>query len=417
MTSLKNLQFLGNHLNTINDSNHEYINVQIINEYTETNNAPQAIIFNQVKTSNIIDVCSDYYLSVVRWNIQSNLPVLIPDMVLYPILQQPGTLDTQYKLTMFYSTLTGDLPLDISYTNPNVPYLECTVYFKPETISANYLNNSFISPQTKNDTLNNPFFYIKSVDTFLDMLNSTIFTFMNQLYTVTGGATWTHLPYFIWDAGSGKITYNNPNSSPTGGTLGPGSLKWFLAVNQSLYNLLNTFRFKYYPRNAGNAAIYPEASNCRYLLDTNILDPLTTEAGIGEYSSYLQQSSSVVNWSPVSSIVFQTGLPVEAQISGAPTNLNLKPATNASTYQQQNTTKILTDFAIPFSIGTEATNQQIYYTPTSEYRLIDLLGNNNLNQLTVQIFWRDKFGGIHPMTLDAGAAADMLILLRKKSFN
>ena len=78
---------------------------------------------------------------------------------------------------------------------------------------------------------------------------------------------------------------------------------------------------------------------------------------------------------------------------------------------------MLTDFVIPFTTGVEATNQQIYYIPTSEYRLIDLLGNNNLNELTISVFWRDKYGGLHPMTLDAGAAASMLIMLRKKKYN
>jgi len=105
-------------------------------------------------------------------------------------------------------------------------------------------------------------------------------------------------------------------------------------------------------------------------------------------------------------------------MSGAPTNLNLiNPSTSSNIYAQQGITKVLTDFSIPFTSGVEATNQYIYYTPTSEYRLIDLIGSNNLNQLTISVSWRDKYGVLHPMTLDAGANASLLIMLRKKKFN
>ena len=55
--------------------------------------------------------------------------------------------------------------------------------------------------------------------------------------------------------------------------------------------------------------------------------------------------------------------------------------------------------------------------PTSEFRLIDLLGNGNLQQLTIAVYWRDKYGVLHPMTLSAGCSADILVLLRKKSYN
>jgi len=140
---------------------------------------------------------------------------------------------------------------------------------------------------------------------------------------------------------------------------------------------------------------------------------------VGDFIKIYQQSSSVVNWSPVSSIVFTSGtIPIEPQMSGAPDNLNtIDPISQSSIYEQQGITKVLTDFVIPFTTGVEATNQQIYYIPTSEYRLIDLLGNNNLNELTISVFWRDKYGGMHPMTLDAGASASMLIMLRKKKYN
>ena len=80
MISLNNLKYLGAHVNSDDNSTHEYVNIEIINEFSNNNTLPKPMIFDQVKTANIVDVTSDYFLSIVRWNIQSNLPVIIPEM-------------------------------------------------------------------------------------------------------------------------------------------------------------------------------------------------------------------------------------------------------------------------------------------------------------------------------------------------
>ena len=410
MISLQNLKFTQANLNTVDNSTHEYLNIEIVNEYSLQNTEPKSLIFRQVKASNIVDVTGDYFLSVVRWNIQANLPVLVPEMELFP----PGTRvqnTTIYKVSLLYTTGDGDA---LVYNLPTMTgsTFSQKLFFDPEIINTQYLQ-TLTAPSDREDVLNNPYYYLRSVDSFLTMINYAIQVCLSRIT----GAVWAHLPYFIWDPATQKITYNRPNSIPTGVPGGDANTQWYLAVNQPLYNLLNTFRFVYIAPNAQNQSMFPENLDCRYLLDTNIL-PSTSES-TGEYTTYTQQSSSVVNWSPVQSIVFTSGtIPVEPQLSGAPQNLNIvNPSNESSIYQQQGISRVITDFSIPFSSGIEATNQQVYYIPTSEYRLIDLLGNNNLNELTIQVFWRDKYGVLHPMTLDAGASASILILLRKKSYN
>jgi hypothetical protein len=412
MISLQNLKFIAPHANTDDNATHEYINIEMINEYTPQNTKPQPLIFSQVKSSNIVDITGDYYLSVVRWNIQSNLPVLIPDMVIQNPPSSRFSYDTQYQLILLYTTEGGSPYTGAHFHNP-APQNSYTVKFTPETVDWQTID--FVaSPKNKNEIYSNPLYYIKSVDTFLKMLNTTIQTNLNDIV----GATWNHLPYFEWDSATQKIVFNRPNSIPSGVAGGDTYTQWYLSVNQPLYNLLNTFRFYNMPNGSIMDSLYPPLTPCRYLLDTSILPPYT-DTTFGEYTPYLQQTSSVVNWSPVQSIVFTSGtIPVEPQLSGAPTNLNIvNPSTQSSIYAQQGITKVLTDFCIPFNSGVEATNQQIYYLPTAEYRLIDLVGNSNLNELTIQVEWRDKFGVLHPMTLDAGAAANILILLRKKLYN
>lgn len=409
MISLQNLKFLSPHANTNGNSVHEYLNLQMVNEYSENNTLPKLMIFDQTKTSTIIDVADDYFLSVIRWNIQSNLPVLVPDMYLYP----PGntyTARTNYYLSMVYSKTASGIT---QYYNPsNIDPPEQVLFFLPETIDDTYIAN-LNAATNKEEVLGNPFYYIKSVDTLLQMMNKAIDSFITN-YVPTG--RWVHRPYFQWNASAGKIVFNRPNSVPDGVLGTDNTSEWFITVNQPLYNLLNTFRFKHFIKDALQFPV--NIPTCRYLLDTNVLQPQQLQT-TGDFTQYIQQSSSVVNWSPAQSIVFiSSTIPVEPQYAGAPVNLNTTDGTTQSTiYQQQSIVKVLTDFIIPFNTGVEATNSQVFYIPTSEYRLIDLIGTGSLQQLTIQVFWRDKFGSYHPMTLDAGASADIVVLLRKKSFN
>jgi len=286
-----------------------------------------------------------------------------------------------------------------------------TLIFLPETVNVN-LETFLDYPRNKEELYNNPYFYIKYVDTFCRMINNAIKT----AWSTTGG-TWAKLPYFQWDSALNKIVFNQPTSTPTGTPAAVGS-NFYISVNQPLYNLLNTFRFKYYPANSGNGSLYPESAECRYLLDTNILFDGVVQAG-GEYVTYLQQISSVQTWTPIQSWVFSsTIIPIESQLTGQPQNLNdIDPTTQGNIYKQQAITKVLTDFIVPLNTGVEATNQNVFYTPAGEYRLVDLIGGASLNQLSLEIKWRDKYGVDHDMYIDAGASANLLVLLRKKSYN
>lgn len=401
---LNQLRYLAPHTNTDDNSTHEYLNMQIVNEYTPNNYLPQPLIFNQTKTSNVVDVAGDYYLSVVRWNIQTNLPVIIPDME----LAAPGvayTGETVYKVALVFTTNSGG-----TY-NLGSAFPSSTVYFAPELKSQTILS-TLKQPTTIEETYNNPFFYIKYVDSFLIMINNAIANYFASIV----GAIWTSLPYFSFDAVAQKIVFHRPNSIPQNVPGTDPTTQWFLAVNQPLYNLLSTFKFDYFAFNSGNN--YPN-TQCNYVLNTEILGSFKAGVG-GDYDELYQQASSVVNWQPAQSLVFvSSSIPVEIQYSGAPFNLNkIDPTTQSSIFQQQSTIKTLTDFIIPYNTGTETSaGQQIYYLPTAEYRLIDLLGNSPINQLNIQVLWRDKFGAYHQFFLESGASADILIMLRKKRYN
>jgi hypothetical protein len=41
----------------------------------------------------------------------------------------------------------------------------------------------------------------------------------------------------------------------------------------------------------------------------------------------------------------------------------------------------------------------------------------NLNRVDIIVYWKDKFGNIHPFELSPGNAASVKIMFRRKDFN
>ena len=118
--------------------------------------------------------------------------------------------------------------------------------------------------------------------------------------------------------------------------------------------------------------------------------------------------------SPISSIVFQTGtIPVSPSLISAPaifgTNENLLSSGGA------NIGNVITDLQVGLTTGTEY-KPNIQYTPSGEYRLFDIFGNNPFSAIGISVFWKDYYGALHPFTLANGAGGNLKIMFRKKTY-
>ena len=58
----------------------------------------------------------------------------------------------------------------------------------------------------------------------------------------------------------------------------------------------------------------------------------------------------------------------------------------------------------------------VIYNPNAEYRLIDMNSYMNL-RVDIIVYWKDKFGNIHPFELNPGNAASVKIMFRRKDLN
>jgi hypothetical protein len=81
-----------------------------------------------------------------------------------------------------------------------------------------------------------------------------------------------------------------------------------------------------------------------------------------------------------------------------------------------NLTSILSDFAIAVSPSNEY-RPIIEYTPQSEYRLLDMNSCMNMNRIDIQVYWKDRYGLLHPLLLRPGCSAHVKLMFRRKDFD
>ena len=121
-----------------------------------------------------------------------------------------------------------------------------------------------------------------------------------------------------------------------------------------------------------------------------------------------QEFSTIDTWCPINGIVFTTNtLPIVInQFSSNSTINSDRPSPEAGA-----------DFALV--ITDLQTNQQGYkpnllYTPTAEYRRLDMTGNLGLTNIDIRVFWRAKTGQLVPMKLASGVTTSIKLLFQKK---
>jgi len=78
-----------------------------------------------------------------------------------------------------------------------------------------------------------------------------------------------------------------------------------------------------------------------------------------------------------------------------------------------NIAPIITDFQVPFS-ALDQYIPNIQYTPSSEYRLVDMSGTSPLSAIQISVYWKDYYGNLNPFYLNAGCAGNIKIMFRRK---
>lgn len=383
---------------TDTNKDHIYYNIKIHNDGIDDTNIP--IYFNENRSSALVEVASDYYCSIIRFNLETtNLPVLLlrPDT---SIITNPTQNINQLVYTL---SLSAD-----NFKTRNYIHTK-HVIFVPE------INNNLTIPTIFEDRLKfNSYYYLYNIQTFILQLNLTFKTIFNEMKTQYTTNLVGIEPKFTFDAITGLITFKHSTNVFNGNT----SICRF-AVNHSLYSVLSGFQFSYYKQ-------YPD----EYIIEQSNFkrNPTFDDIGIGATNTLkaltqdpyelisTQDYPSISILNPVSSIAFSSSrLPIHPTQEGAPLVVGGTSLYGTNSGENNGFSPIINDFSV-YNENGYAYKPSVYYTPSSEYKLNDLFGQNPINHIDILCDWVDIYGNKHPMFLESQNSAEIQLLFRKKTF-
>ena len=373
------------------DPYHIYLDLNCINNDTTGLASPPDLVFNEVRNSPILYNPSEYFLSVVRFTIQTpTLPIFIPSI-------QTGQSNpnlTNYKINMTY--LVGATLVRRS----------ASVIFVPEN-----LNEPTPSAPTTNVDFSTTYYYINNMTSFVQMVNtalSTCFTQLSADVVAAGGVMPTATaPFLEYDPYTDTCILN----ADTLGFNDDNASRINLYFNTALYNLFSSFQAEF------NG--YSQVNNLNYrirIYDDNGMNIFNASSGINYLQMYQDYSTLKPLGNPVQSMVFSTGLiPVVPSLISAPLVFNGTGNVN-NTANNDNIQSIMTDFETEVN-ATQGYKPLLHYIPSAEYRLKDLYGNTPLSAVQMRVFWRTQFGNLVPFKLASGCSANVKLLFRRKEFD
>lgn len=374
-----------------------YYDIVSTNFQTTTTEEP-FLRFNETRTNPIINNSGDYYLSIVRFSLDTyNLPNIICEI-------QPNQGDPDlsiYSLTLEYDDGVGGItPSSQVFLNWIPQNVNATVPIPPSATSNKFQENT-------------PYYYCYQFQYFLSLINTAFATAMASVIANTGGALsplfGAEQPVMTWDTTSNSAILQAQeqyfDKSQTA--------KVRIYFNPPLFALFNSFP----SLNFGTGSNVSLGRNHQMvianfggintiLLPTNVTPPAVQTV----WTQMFQEFSTIDTWTPVASIVFTSNtIPIISNQLSAPLVFN-NGQSSTGIGNNANFAQIITDMA---------TNQQVFkpnvlYSPTAEYRRIDMTGNTPLTNIDINVYWRDKLGQLIPFVLASGSSASIKFLFERK---
>lgn len=369
-----------------------YYDVVITNLQTTTN-PPPILYFNETRNSPIIQNPEDYYLSIVRFTLDTpTLPIFIPE-----IQPNQGNLNlTVYSITLSWT----DPATSITYHQLNYVNFQTQDNAAPVPLPPNAYANGL-----QNNTTG--YYSIYTFQYWIYLINLTFTACFNALAAQLPVGTvlpTTNAPILTFDTNS-QIAILNCDVLGYDYT----SANYIqIFMNPALFQLFSSFPFTV---NTLSAAAFNE----------NVLIQTNTFGGANEipfppinptYTAIqvVQEYSTIALWSPITSIVFCSNtLPiVPTQISAPSVFLNGVSYNNDG--NNSNVSQIISDFVSDSGFY----KPNIVYNPSAQYRLISLAGNRPISNLDISVFWKDRIGALQPFLIGSGVTATIKILFTRK---
>jgi hypothetical protein len=375
-----------------------YYDVTITNLETIDKNPP-SLYFNETRNTPFVYDPQSYYLSIIRFTLDTHsLPVFIP--VIQP---NQGNLN----LTIYSMTL--------SWTNPVAPFQtfnqQTYVEFIPQVESATVP----APPNQTTDGLQNNqtgYYEILNYQYWIELINNTFttcFSALNSQVTTAGLVLPSqNAPSMTWDTTGNsavltaeQIGYDNSLTDPIE-----------IYMNPAMYQLFSSF-----PVIIKGTEGIANGKNIQLVMNgfggANIVVFPPTALPINQYNALqiIQEYSTIALWTPITSIVFTSNtLPiVPANISSPLIFINGEVYSSVRG-NNSNISQIVTDFVSDNGIY----KPNIVYTPSAQYRLVNLVGNTPIYNLDLNVYWKSRTGVLQPFKLSSGSTATIKLLFTRK---
>jgi len=366
-------------------------------------NSP-VLIFNEQRQNAIINNTGDYYLSIVRFQLDTtSLPILAPIIEDYFTQISQGSPATNSK-TIYSVTILDNT------TSPATPH-QVYIEWLPQ------INNVDV-PAPPAPTASNPlqieseWYFCYNFEWFVNLVN----TALQQALTLAGLTASTDIAVMGWNTSTNSASLYLDQANFSTITAPLTTPNYSLYFNQALYTLFSSFPATYYGSiGVSNGLNYnisvPNTKGLNSIYLPVIAPPApATQTPCVQIN---QEWDTTPLWTPISSIVFTSATfpiipnrlsPPQAFDNGVLYNLN--PNSNNSNFAQ-----VITDIASA-DICYKPT---LIYAPDAQYRLIDMVGNTPLTNINIQVFWKSKLGNFVPFRLATGNSCAMKLLFTKKS--
>jgi len=329
-----------------------------------TNAMPAPIIAEIIdqRQSSIIDIPREWEVSVVRFNISSEL---IP--LFFPVIPNSAfPLQTNMSITLEYKN------------NFFQQYIQVTAQEAKEGV----------------------FDYTE----YLNHINDASILAFAALKATFPGASGTVAPLFYLDENSSLISMFVQD-----GYLLTNANRIQIGLNQPLQQILD------FP--AINRFVVPDPNGFDFELLVSVAAtllaaaprtgvPLGLSAIAGNLLQVSQEFRSLDEWSSVRSIVFSSDIPIVKEY--VPTRVDQSQNSNVN-----NSVKpILTDFLLAKD-SVEPTRHTLVYVPTAEYRMLSMQGTNAFSSISIRAQYQTYDGKLRDIYIASGDSMTVKLLFRK----
>lgn len=360
------------------------------NNYQSLTQEPSQLTFQETRNIPIIQNPSDYNLSIIRFQLDTiSLPSYIASI-------QPNQANINlmiHGVNLSYWNGSTEITIPLTYLLWKPVHKEVALPPAPNTTSNGFQADSI-------------YYYGYSFLHVCEIINTAFTTALTALKLQSGTTAIASAlaPFIYFDHNNNKFHLVGDNAfyNSNSGT------HIRIYFNRPLFGLLSSFGAYRNSITDPNQNVYQIRLTGEK--GTNLVQNTNWGSGI-TFIDYSQEYSTLSNFSPISSLIFTTSqLPIVPNQISAPLVFNNNQL--VSDYNQNSLTyQIITDMANNDDFSYKP---NLLYNPSAEYRRISLTSNRPINNIDIQVFWRNKRGELKPFYVWSGGSASIKILFEKK---